>query len=158
MNNLEHILHKLRTIEPDQRYTDRSLNAIIGSPRNSKRWLSLTLLHIAEYGSAVALVSLLFLVMLGNSSLNSLFSPIQSGSLNSGGLRAEAEAIDIQIKLLDVDYIESSSTLPTSNTSRIAKKKSLRTAIIAPKQSTSTPQAETSTPPTIEDVLELLSE
>lgn len=157
MNNLEHILHKLRTIEPDQRYSDRSLNAIIGSPRNSKRWLSLTILHVAEYGSAVALVSLLFMVMLGNSSLSSLFSPIQSGSLNSGGLRAEAEAIDIQIRLLDVDYVESSSTPATLNTPRVIKKQSSRTTITTPKQSTSTPQTETSTPPTIDDVLELLS-
>lgn len=161
MNKLEYILKQLKNIQPDHTYTDRSLNTIVTSPRNSKTsWFSFTFFRVAEYGTAVAMVGLLLFVMMGNSSLIELFSPIRSNSLNSGGLRAEAEAIDIQIKLLGIDYEESSSTasLTTAATPSVARKKTIRPTAVTTE--TSTPlTVSTATPnPDIDDVLDLLSE
>jgi len=161
MNKLEHILNQLKNIQPDRTYADRSLNTIVNSPRSSRvSWFSFTFFRVAEYGAAVALVGLLFFVMMGNSSLVELFSPIRSNSLNTGGLRAEAEAIDIQIKLLGIDYEESSSTasLTTVAAPSFARKKTIRP--IAASVETSTPMTvNTTTPnPDIDDVLDLLSE
>lgn len=159
MNNLEHILHTLKTLEPDQNYSDRSLSAIVRTPRNPRSWMSFTILHVAEYSTAVALVSLLFFMMLGNASLTSLFSPIQSSSLNAGSLRAEAEAIDIQIRVLDIDYEENtnlSSTTPINRPARTTKKTSPISLLT--KESTSTPETPSTTPPTVEEVLNILAQ
>ncbi|MEK7093882.1 MAG: hypothetical protein AAB903_00905, partial [Patescibacteria group bacterium] len=149
----------LKNIEPDRNYADRSLSTIVMSPRNSKTsWFSFTFFRVAEYGAAVAMVGLLLFVMVGNSSLVSLFSPIRSNSLNSGGLRAEAEAIDIQIKLLGLDYEESSSTLQTATTPAVLRKKAPRPAVTPSATETSTASTATTTPtPEIAEVLELLS-
>ena len=163
MKNLEHILQELKKIEPERDYSNRSLSMIVMGPRNSKRsWLSFTFLHVAEYGAAVALVGLFLFMMLGNSSLVQLFSPIQSNSLNSGGLRAEAEAIDIQIKLLDVNYTENAKTT-TSTILKITvpKKKLNPTNTVVSSSSlliaSSTEETPSTTPATVEDVLDLLS-
>ncbi|MEK7187823.1 MAG: hypothetical protein AAB691_03190 [Patescibacteria group bacterium] len=159
MTNLEHILKKLKHIEPEQHYADRSLHTIVMTPRTSRAsWFSFTFFRVAEYGAAVALVGLLLVVMLGNSSLVTTFSPIQSNSLSSGGLRAEAEAIDIQIKLLDLDYEESSSTLIKKSTTPILRKKTSRQVIAPLETTTSTIANESTTPPTVDEVLDLLAE
>jgi len=132
MNNLKEQLRALREIKPDQEFSNRSKLAIFGTPQETSPSLTWRqfILGTIEYGGALALAAILFIVIAGNTPLGKILAPFDTGSLNSANLQAEAEAIDIQIKLLDVDnYLEESitatslrtTTLSTSSKSTLTK-------------------------------------
>lgn len=99
--NSQEFIKKLKEILPGKEYAESSKRAILAVdqyPRWSF-WGSLT--ESLSTGVAIVLAgALLVLVMGGFSSLN----PFSLRSLDPAGLKAEAEAIDIQIRLSNLDY------------------------------------------------------
>jgi hypothetical protein len=59
-----------------------------------------------EMGSAVVLTGLLLFLIVGGFSIWNTFSPFKLTSLDPTSLRAEAQAIDIQIRLTDIAYAD----------------------------------------------------
>lgn len=93
------ILKKLKEIEADREYTKKSRMVILGAEYHKKPispWRFLT--DTIQFGSGIALAWLLILIILGGFS-GEEFTP---SGVELRSLRAEAEAIDVQIELVDL--------------------------------------------------------
>lgn len=105
-------LKTLRRIQPDPRYCARSRRAILRAapPRTRAtaiwRWFATNV----ESGASLALAGLCIFIIFAGFSIWKSFSPLGIAKLDLAALRAEAEAIDIQIQLAGLRYQE--STLP----------------------------------------------
>jgi hypothetical protein len=163
MNNFHDIFKELRKIQPDEEYTRTSREFIMRTPQLGigHSWRKI-FLNTFEYGAAIALVVFL-LVMISGSSFN-IFSPFRLASLNPGAIRAEAEAIDIQMKLLNLTYpdFETSSTpkLSTVKTSPeilTSKKTTNQDSSPAGNVATTTASDTSSTPIGPDEAVDLLS-
>ncbi len=100
MNSLE-ILKKLKEIAPERYYTERSRAQILSTeqPRRLSPWKIFA--ESLEAGSAMVLAGALLILILGGfSGINVL----NIASLNPTSLKAEADAIDMQIELTDLSY------------------------------------------------------
>lgn len=100
MNSLE-ILKKLKEIAPERYYAERSRTQILATeqPRRLSPWRIFA--ESLEAGSAMVLAGALLVLILGGfSGINVL----NIASLNPTSLKAEADAIDMQIQLTDLSY------------------------------------------------------
>jgi hypothetical protein len=120
--NLFELLKQFKNIKPDAAFSETSKRAIFamnpreetaraagsiwGSPRR-------TFLRLIETGVAVALTGFFILLITGALS-GSRFAPVQYSAIDPQGLRAEADAIDIQIQLANLNYTAPSA--PESTT------------------------------------------
>ena len=68
-----------------------------------------------ETGAAVALAGFFILILTGSFSPTSSIAPIQYSVIDPQGLHAEAQAIDMQIQLADVEYPQVTSTAMTGS-------------------------------------------
>jgi hypothetical protein len=115
--NLIELLKQFKHVEPDRDFSRKSRDIILGS-RTSFRANAWTLFaQNLEFGVSVALASLLIVMVVGGFSAWSILSPFPISNLDPAGLRAEAEAIDIQIRLTHLDYVGESSLVTTSSES-----------------------------------------
>ncbi|MDO8516443.1 MAG: hypothetical protein Q7S28_04275 [bacterium] len=163
------LLKQLHTIEPDKEYVARSRAHILATPRSPRRALLIEILmHSIESGSAIALAGLVLVAVVGGVSLMNQVSPLGLSSLDPAGLKAEADAVDIQIQLTDLNYREPQE-LPVSTPSvadRIAP--SISPVIVAddneavPEDSVpeavSEPAEQSEPGPSIDELLEQLSQ
>ena len=104
-------LKKIKKIEPDRDYTQRSRHLILSSREHGLRSNGLrSIVEIfwqsMQFGTTVALAGVLLILIFGGFGIARLISPLQLSSLDVTNLRAEAQAIDIQIQLTDVNYTE----------------------------------------------------
>ena len=109
--NLLEILKQFKNIEPDPAFRENSRRAIFAQdPRPFPGGWSAqrTIWKIIEAGAAVALTGFFLLLITGAFS-GSLFGPTQYSAVDPQGLRAEAQAIDIQIQLANLNYGESAA-------------------------------------------------
>ncbi len=99
--NSQEFIQKLKEILPGREYAENS-KRVIFAVEQYPRWSFIGSLT-ESLGTGVAIVlagAILIMVMGGFSSL----SPFNLKSLDPAGLKAEAEAIDIQIRLSNLDY------------------------------------------------------
>lgn len=96
----------LRRITPDAEFSRRSRETILGLPAIAplRPWKIFT--TSIQFGSAIALTAVLLLVILGGISAWKYLSPFRLSSLDPASLKAEAEAVDIQIELSTLSYTE----------------------------------------------------
>jgi hypothetical protein len=104
---LEHILKQLRHIEPDEAYSLRSRSILMATLPSDERpsfspWQVIT--HSLQFGSAVAMAGMLILLVLGGFSTWRFLSPFRLTSLDPAGLRAEAQAVDVQLEMTKLNY------------------------------------------------------
>ncbi len=97
---LHEALKKLKEIKPDHEYAARSRNLLlrnyetrIARPANAWQFI----LQNLQAGSVMALAGILLLLVAGGFSNWTFLSPLGLSSLDPSSLRAEADAIDIQI-------------------------------------------------------------
>jgi hypothetical protein len=108
-------LHKLQSIKPNPSFARDSRDFILRTTPHQSTPVIAThrfsfvsfLFDNLQVGSAMALTGLIILFFFGGPSLMQFLFPLQSSSLNQSSLSAEAQAIDIQIKLADLSYAES---------------------------------------------------
>lgn len=99
--NSQEFIKKLKEILPGREYAENSKRTILAAEQYPKWSFIGSLTESLGTGMAIVLAgALLVLVMGGFSSLN----PFSLKSLDPAGLKAEAEAIDIQIRLSNLDY------------------------------------------------------
>jgi hypothetical protein len=142
--NLLETLKQFKRIEPDRGYTERSKRTIIAMHRPAPRPTSVFVmaLRVFETGAAVVLAGFFILLITGNLS-NSPLAPVQYSVIDPNSLRAEAQAIDMQIELANVTYPQSPSTAEsTAPVGTPATSQNLANAITA---ATSSPAAATGT-------------
>lgn len=107
--NLLELLKQFKNIEPDPAFKETSKRAVLAAaPAMSaaRGWSAQrTIWKIIETGVAVALTGFFVLLITGAFSGSEL-SPIQYSAIDPQSLHAEAQAIDIQIQLANLNYSE----------------------------------------------------
>jgi hypothetical protein len=100
-------IKKLKNIEADKEFTRTSRSLILNTRREIKLNFWGLLLRSIELGVSLALAGLLIFMTLGGFSAWRFLSPLQiTVNLDPVSLRAEAQAIDIQIQLANLNYNE----------------------------------------------------
>lgn len=147
MENLFQQLKKLRRIEAHADVIKRSREFILTSRQSStheaavfvnapdatSRQISVwdIILKNFEFGASVALAGALILMIFGGFSAWKLFSPLQLRNLDASGIKAEAQALDIQIQLTKLSYDEISDTArPTVSASETQAPAPVKTRVI----------------------------
>ncbi len=116
---IKDFIKQLKSVEPDPSFAASSKRAILAllpaepALRGVPRFRA-TILKIIETGAAVALTGFFILLITGAFSDTGLVP--QYGALNPNALQAEAQAIDIQIQLANLNYAEA---LPQANESTL---------------------------------------
>lgn len=108
--NLLEILKQFKNIAPDPAFTATSKRAILAQePAPAIRGWSAqrSLWRIIEVGAAVALTG--FFVLLITGAFSGTGITPQYSAIDPQGLRAEAQAIDIQIQLANLNYNEAAA-------------------------------------------------
>ena len=109
MIELTELLKELKKITADSYYTAR-VRAYFVQEKESRPIVRLTLAQLIfntfQTSSAIVLAGILMLAALGGLSLSQFWSPVKLTSLDPVGIRVEAQAIDIQIQLSNLNYTE----------------------------------------------------
>jgi len=151
--DLFHELKKFKKIDPDPAYVRRSREMILSSiPEDPVLSPWRILVHSVQFGSAVTLAVVLLMLVLGGFSAWRFLSPFKLSSLDPASLKAEAQAIDIQIQLTKINYEEAQKAAARKAEPAAVPAK----AASAPAASDS--QASTSQTSSIEDVLQQLAQ
>lgn len=105
------VLKKFKHIKPGEDYTLHSREIIVASPfvpapERIGPWRAFV--QSIQFGSAIALVGAGVLLIMGAFSSWKFLSPFRTASLDITALRAEAEAINMQVQLTDINYTENS--------------------------------------------------
>ena len=109
---MEILLKKLKNIEPDREFKERSRALILNSPQASFHpRIFQRFLEMVQYSAAFSLTAVLvFLILGGLSILNQRFlSPAILSSLDQKNLNEEEQNLDIQIQLSQADYYADSA-------------------------------------------------
>ncbi len=141
--NLFETLRKFKTIKPDPSYTEKSKRVILASRQEMPAMSPFRgILQFIETGAAVALAGFFILLITGAFSNSGYITPVQYSVIDSAGLHAEAQAIDMQIQLANVSYpnvasLNNGSTQEASGSA--ASPRSFSAAITVATSSVSTP-------------------
>ena len=110
--NLFEILKQFKTLEPDPAYKENSKRAVLAVAPSAAAlhgWTAQrTIWKIVETAAAVALTGFFVLLLTGAFS-GSTLSPVPYAAIDPQSLRAEAQAIDMQIQLANLNYTESAA-------------------------------------------------
>jgi len=166
------ILKQFKNIQPDAEFSQRTRTEILLSPQSERRTMRgvFAFLHIVETGVAVVLAGFFILILTGSFSPTRSISPIQYAVIDPQGLHAEAQAIDMQIQLADVEYPQVTSTAAGSTVASPAaltkvfaaalgtqSTSSASTPVATTEGSTSTASTTTSTTLSVDEALQQLS-
>lgn len=104
---LENIFKKLKKIQPNEMYSRNSRAVILGTlpPEELEtRTVWGILSHSFQYGTTVALGVVFLLIILGGFSTWRFLSPIADTNIDQVGMRAEAQVIESQLHLAEIQY------------------------------------------------------
>lgn len=112
------LLKQFKNIEPDAEFSQRARTEILLSPQVGRRTFAgvFTFLHMVETGTAVAVVGFFIFILTASFAPTSGVAPIQYAVIDPAGLHAEAQAIDMQIQLANVEYPQVTSTAGIAGT------------------------------------------
>jgi hypothetical protein len=144
------LLKQFKNIEPDAGFTKRSRNLILRE-RGDQSGIFSAFKNTLEVGASLALAGLMVFVILGGLASVRFFQPFEIAALDPANIRAEADAIDIQIQLANLDYEESASPSPERGSTVSF------TPGNAGKQTEPAPGDEEPAPLSIDEALKLLS-
>lgn len=144
---LSDTLKQFKNIQPDEGFARRSRAEILLAPQVEHRTMRgvFAFLHVIEAGAAVALAGFFILILTGSFSPTRSIAPIQYAVIDPAGLHAEAQAIDMQIQLADIQYPQVTSTSVVTPAASVALTKAFAAALSAA-SSSSGAAAATSTP------------
>ena len=140
------ILKQFKSIAPDAQFSERTKRDVLAAPQREPLAVRgiLSVFHMVETGVAVALAGLFILILTGGLGGGNSISPVQYSVIDPTGLRAEAQAIDIQIKLADVSYPQVTSTAGVASSAEASALTQALSKVLAPKSATSTAASATS--------------
>lgn len=115
--NLFETLKQFKNITPDPQFTEKSKRMILAAPQNAQPAVAVrgvfVFLRALETAAALTLAGLFILFVTGFPGTGTLNSGHYS-VIAPGSLRAEAQTIDMQIQLAEVNYAAVSSTAAES--------------------------------------------
>ncbi len=156
------ILKKLRAIKADSGYTKESRSFILSSGKRNEPNLAFFAKELAigifRSGWSIALTAVLLLLTMGSFSIIKVLHPVTSAVVDVAGMKAEAQAIDAQIELNNVEYVATGIVNKTSTASMALPEIKPKAKASQVKPGLMTLVETTSTAPTIDSVLETLSE
>lgn len=135
--NLLEILRQFKTIKPDSSFSEKSKRAILASPQNIPARPFAPVFRFLETGVAVVLAGFFILLITGAFSNSTYIAPVQYSVIDVAGLHAEAQAIDMQIELANVNYPESSVAPQSTAFAAAATSSDLSTSMMAATSSAS---------------------
>ncbi len=150
-------LQNLKAIEPEKDFTIKSRSLILGENRGVGVMLWGIILRNVELGASMALVGLLIFMILGGFSAWNFFAPLQITNLDPSSLKAEAQAIDIQIQLTNLNYAEGTALTTKVSESTVAQPSPKKVKDQAQSGEKSTPSGNSSAPISIDEALQELS-
>ncbi len=148
-------LKQFKNLGPDADYAARSKRAILAMPQREPR--KYLVRSIFEAGIAVALAGFFVLLITNGFSSTSYLTPVEHSVIDSQVLTAEAQAVDIQIKLANLTYDQSQSSSSSATTQHPATATTLKAKSILGTAGTTTTSTETSTV-SLDDALTRLAE
>jgi hypothetical protein len=165
-------LRQFKKITPDEAYREKSKRMILAHTPTEPLALwgfRRTVAAIFETGFAVALTVFFILIIVGKFPGQSSVGPVQLSVINPDTLKAEAQAVDIQIQLAQIAYTETTSTAestPATTAAIAAKQPALATAAATAasssdasgESSTSSTESPTSTTVSIDQALQELAQ
>lgn len=101
---VEKILKEFKSIEPRADFSKISRATILATPRIAKRTWGEILWPSLRFSTGALITGFVIVVIVGAFSLTGINSKVPLASLDPLTLRAEAEAIDIQIQLTVLGY------------------------------------------------------
>jgi hypothetical protein len=156
------LIKKLRAIKADSGYTRESRAFILSKGRDKNAEIMLfareTISGIFRSGWAIALTAALFLLAISSFSALRILHPVTNAVVDVTGLKAEAQAIDAQIQLNNVEYDATAGIENKTSTISAAPKAATAPAKKETAAENTGVAASTSTPPTIDSVLDALSQ
>ncbi len=112
--DLSKILKEIRNIEPDKNFSENSRRVVLAQlpagPLSPRRIFARSI----AVASSVALAGALIFIIAGGLSATKLAPKFSS--IDPAALRAEAQAIDTQINLLNIDYAENAISTKSAPT------------------------------------------
>lgn len=162
---IQEILKKFKQINPDADYTKRSRSFIVQTPfvvapPITSPWRAF--MQSLQFGSAIALVGATVILIVGGFSSWRSLSPFRIASLDIAALQAEAEAVNMQVELTDINYRENNKSLSASSnpvsTSLMATRKTVSAKISEAAEQMGLSPATSSESISIEEALQKLSE
>lgn len=164
---ISEILKQFKTITPDAEYAEKSKRAVLAAPQSfavRDRGIMI-FLRFLETGAALALGGFFILLATGSFSGSKYLAPVQYSVIDPNGLHAEAQAIDIQIQLANLDYAvastsESTTATVTGNAKAMVRALTVKGSGTAVSSATSTASASTTVPSTlsVDESLKALSQ
>lgn len=101
---IEKVLRQFKNIRPRDEFSKISRATILATPRIPQRTWAEILWPSLRFSSAALITGFIIFVVVGVFSLTGINSKVPVASLDPITLRAEAEAIDIQIQLTALGY------------------------------------------------------
>lgn len=119
--DINDLFSQLKTIEPRKEFTEQSRRLVLASPRHYSRFdiIKGMIIDTFRMSAAIALAAALVLVIVNATFLWKILPTPQVAVLDPVGLHAEAQAIDMQIQLAQVNFGD--LTLHTSTISIITR-------------------------------------
>ena len=149
-------------MNPDADYTKRSRSFIVETPfvvasPLTSPWRAF--MQSLQFGSAIALVGATVILIVGGFSSWKFLSPFRMANLDIATLRAEAEAVSMQVELTDINYRENNKPPASASASTTATtKKVVSPQISAAAEELGLTPATSSESLSIEEALDKLSE
>ena len=162
---IQEILKKFKQINPDVDYTKRSRSFIVQTPfviapPITSPWRAF--MQSLQFGSAIALVGASVILIVGGFSSWRSLSPFRIASLDIAALQAEAEAVNMQVELTDINYRENNKSLSADSspdsTPAMATKKTVSAKVSEAAEQMGLSPATSSESISIEEALQKLSE
>jgi hypothetical protein len=125
------ILKQFKNIQPDAEYAEKSKRAVLAAPQTMAvrdRGIMI-FLHSLETGAALVLAGFFILLATGSFSGNKYLAPVQYSVIDPNGLHAEAQAIDIQIQLANLDYSAVASTSESTTATAAGTARAMMSAL-----------------------------
>jgi hypothetical protein len=143
--NLFEALKQFKNIEPDPASAERTKRAVLASPQNNPVSVRKVIFRIFETSSALVLGGFLILLLTGALPVAHNIAPVQLSVVDPASIRAEAEAIDMQIQLANLNYAEVAPQASTPQSATLMSPKPMSNAsVMSETSSTSTSSPSTS--------------
>ena len=125
-------LREFKKIAPDASFTEKSKRAVLATPQNVPAMSPFRgVLQFIETGAALVLAGFFMLLITGAFSGSTYIAPVQYSVIDPAGLHAEAQAIDMQIQLAQVNYTEGVAAPASTMAAAAATSSALSTSMTA---------------------------
>jgi len=108
---MEQLLTKLKTIEPNKEYQERSRSLILSSPQTTLYpRLAGHFLHALQFSAAFGMAAvIIFLLSGGAESVNRALSPALLSGLDQNSIDQEAQKLEFQLQFSQAEYYANSA-------------------------------------------------